>query len=78
MCTPPGAHTAVNGCLFSLSFFKNGNSGKKKSENISRGSEINFVEVLWAMPMSLLMVLCIPDSTVCDPVWLNFGKDNKF
>jgi hypothetical protein len=64
VCTPPGAHTAVNGCLFSLSFFKNENSGMKKSENLSRESEISYVEVLWSIRMSLLMVLCRLDSTV--------------
>jgi hypothetical protein len=36
----------------------------KKSENLSRKSEISYVEVLWAMRLSLLMVFCRLDSTV--------------
>jgi hypothetical protein len=64
VCTPSAVHTAVNGCLFCLRFLKNGNDGMKKSENLSRGSEISCVEVLWAMRMSVLMVLCRLDSSV--------------
>jgi hypothetical protein len=64
VCTPLAAHTAVDGCFFSLSLFKNGNNVMEKSENLSRGSEISYMEVLWAMRFSLLMVLCRLDSTV--------------
>jgi len=64
VCPPLAAHTAVDGCLFSLSFFKNGNNVMEKSENLSRGSEISYVEILWAMRFILRVVLCRLDSTV--------------
>jgi len=48
----------------------------EKSENLSRGSEISYVEVLWAMRMSLLMVLCRLDSTVTRCGWISEKTTN--